>query len=150
VQESRDRDLLLVAAGELSERAFACTVSIHPCAARRRSASASQPKRAYGSRRVIVKLSSIDAESASPSPLRSSLTKPSPCAMLARGVRAGGEIGREVNSATRTAPDRIASSPKTQRRSSLRPAPTSPASPKISPRLSSRLTPRGERTPDKP
>ena len=80
-------------------------------------------------------LSAIDCASASPSTLRSSVMKPRPALIAWRGWRKV----RAVPSIS-TVPLVIGSAPKIARATSVRPEPTSPARPTISPARTSRLT----------
>ena len=81
--------------------------------------------------------SATDRPGIRPSPARSSETNPTPPLTRPRGP-AGGGVPPTV-----TRPDRTASSPYTARTNSVRPAPTSPAIPRISPRRTSKETPAG-------
>ena len=59
---------------------------------------------------------------------------------MPEAMASSGERGRTSRPATRTDPASRAASPNSTRASSVRPAPTSPARPTISPRLTVRLT----------
>ena len=109
-------------------------------AARCREGS-TNPTGPISSRLERVTLSATERPSARPSPFRSSLSIPTLCARSA-----GGEGPAERQAATFTLPRRTGESPKIARRSSVRPAPTSPATPRISPRRKARRAPMGLRS----
>ena len=88
-------------------------------------------------RTASIMLSAIDCASASPSTLRSSVMKPRPARIAWRGWR--NLLGLPSIS---TVPLSTGSAPKIARATSVRPEPTRPASPTISPARTSKLTSR--------
>src|SRR3954454_10566071 len=86
-------------------------------------------------RRVRPTLRSIDISITSPCWRRSSGTSPMPAR-----IAAVGEPGLSATPSTSTWPASGVSMPKTARATSLRPAPTRPARPRISPRWTSKVT----------
>ena len=137
MQQARERDLLLIAARQASTLSCAGPAarmprrSIHRRARSAAAAPATRRSRAPGpSSRVRVMLSAMFRFVASPSPVRSSLSMPMP-----RRHQSAGANGPACTPSF-TDPLFTASSPKSPRSRRVRPAPSRPAMPRISPRCS--------------
>ena len=99
------------------------------------AARSTTPPRDSAVRFGSAMFAAIAKSSSSPCALRSSGTRQSPAA-----IAAATDPGGRVRPSTATWPPLTGSMPKTARASSVRPAPTRPASPRISPRCSVRST----------
>ena len=144
-EEPRERHLLLVpprartGAEGLEQRIR--TRSIHGAAARSTAAGGTKPELAHSierSERHVVRDGEVAREPFAGAVLGDHADAPAPALARRR---------RPWTPRTSRLPRAMASSPKTARRSSVRPEPMSPAIPTISPRRTSSVAERGSRTP---